>query len=380
MANNDLNRISFGNSCRPVAMLENAKQSNFIQRSRLHSSEDQKRRGFNYSGQTVYIDPDISAELQNKVVEVAREEGALLANQWLIGHNATHVVCEGSSVRKYLGHSNNLVTPLWVLKTTKELRSQRLVHLSADLARHVGMMLGGVPGGIDLKDGERVDGCRDEPESSLKEKQAIVILAKKGVRNRRVQAYQTPTKPLARNVLLDSINWSMSEPSTTASICMDSFSFDDSKTSEFVNANESTKEPEACFVNFLRPLSEREKSELVFGNHFITILFPVDRFLEMGPCSRTFFNDAGFTRSQLLDHIYTFYQENLSMSEIELAIHTDSRHADRLRSLYSSSEAAKCGFVELKRIELLGSRKSFEMLKRVPGDNNNNVYELLTRA
>nr|GEY21594.1 hypothetical protein [Tanacetum cinerariifolium] len=67
-------------------------------------------------------------------------------------------------------------------------------------------------------------------------------------------------------------------------------------------------------------------------------------------------------------------------TEIELAIHTDSRHADRLRAVYASKEAAEIGYVEIKRIEFLGSRKSFEMLNRVPGENNSNVYELLTRA
>lgn len=68
-------------------------------------------------------------------------------------------------------------------------------------------------------------------------------------------------------------------------------------------------------------------------------------------------------------------QENMSAQEIEVAIHTDSRHADRLRSAYSSKE-----MIEFKRIDFLGSRKSFEMLKRVTGDNNSNVYELLIRA
>ena len=70
-----------------------------------------------------------------------------------------------------------------------------------------------------------------------------------------------------------------------------------------------------------------------------------------------------------------FLQENMSAQEIEVAIHTDSRHADRLRSVYSSK-----GKVEFKRVDFLGSRKSFEMLKRVTGDNNSNVYELLIRA
>lgn len=70
----------------------------------------------------------------------------------------------------------------------------------------------------------------------------------------------------------------------------------------------------------------------------------------------------------------------MSRLEIELAIHTDSRHADRLRSLYASKEVSECGYMEVKRVEFLGSRKSLEMLKRVPGENNSNVYELLTRA
>lgn len=74
------------------------------------------------------------------------------------------------------------------------------------------------------------------------------------------------------------------------------------------------------------------------------------------------------------------WQENMLGHEIEAAIHTDSRHADRLRSVYSSKETEESGFVMFKRIDFLGSRTSFEMLKRVAGDNNSNVYELLLRA
>lgn len=51
-----------------------------------------------------------------------------------------------------------------------------------------------------------------------------------------------------------------------------------------------------------------EKAELILKNNFVTILFPVDRFSEMGPCSRTFFNEKGFTCLQVLDYIYAFYQ------------------------------------------------------------------------
>lgn len=70
----------------------------------------------------------------------------------------------------------------------------------------------------------------------------------------------------------------------------------------------------------------------------------------------------------------------MSRQEIEVAIHSDSRHADRLRSLYSSKETIARGHVMFKRVEFLGSRTSFEMLKRVSGENNSNVYELLLRA
>jgi hypothetical protein len=120
---------------------------------------------------------------------------------------------------------------------------------------------------------------------------------------------------------------------------------------------------------------------LILKNHFLTILFPVDRFSELGPYSRTFFSDSGFTCSKILDLIHSFYQEKMSVEEIEVAIHTDSKHADRLRSMYSSSSSdSSISRLEFKRVDFLGSRKSLEMLKRVSGDNNSNVYELLIRA
>ena len=84
--------------------------------------------------------------------------------------------------------------------------------------------------------------------------------------------------------------------------------------------------------------------------------------------------------SGTLMFMFAIWQENMSIHEIEAAIHTDSRHADRLRSVYSSRETAECGYVVFKRIDFLGSRKSFEVLKRVSGDNSSNVYELLVRA
>lgn len=42
----------------------------------------------------------------------------------------------------------NVSQPLWVLKTAKERKVQRLVHMSADLARQVGMKLENYQNGI----------------------------------------------------------------------------------------------------------------------------------------------------------------------------------------------------------------------------------------
>ncbi|KAL6965687.1 hypothetical protein U1Q18_036742 [Sarracenia purpurea var. burkii] len=341
-------------------------------------------------GLSLYIDLDISPELQRKVVEAAVEEGATFADRWFVGCSVSHVVCEGPSAPKYIGHTNNLVTPLWVLKTAKEKRMQRLFHMSADMARQVGIMLDHVQNGIF---GEKIDAdnCpQDTPSFRIhakhEERQKIVDLAKNGVRkrrSRRMQTCQTPIHPITPSSLLDSTCWSISEPTSTASIYTDSFSVEDVSehhTPAYFGTKGDGIESESSFMNFTRPLSESEKNALIFKNHFLTILFPVDRFAEIGPCSRTFFSDTGFTCLQVLDHIYAFYQENMSSREIELAIHTDSRHADRLRTVYSSKESTERGCLEVKRIDFLGSRKSFEMLKRVRGENNSNVYELMIRA
>ncbi|KAI4377506.1 hypothetical protein MLD38_015118 [Melastoma candidum] len=307
------------------------------------------------SGRAIYVDSDISSDVRIKVVQTAIKEGATLANKWFAGCSVTDVVSEGMAARRYLGHCNNLITPLWLLKTAKENEAQRLVHLSVDLARQLGTLLDKCQ--IDDSDEamkENGNIVRDLQSYSSKlsheERQRIVEFAKNGVRNRRgrkMQTCQTPMRPITPSTLLDSI---------------------------------CCKESEASFANLTCPLTESEKSELVFKQHFLTILFPVDRFSEMGPSSRTFFGQKGFTCLNVLDHIYKFYQENMSAAEIEVAIHTDSRHANRLRSLYASDESANHGFEEFKRVDFLGSRRSFEMLKRVVGDNNGNVYELLIRA
>ncbi|XP_006474524.1 uncharacterized protein LOC102624869 isoform X2 [Citrus sinensis] len=366
---------------------EHAKQFNATGK---HERDSNRSMNSTLSGCSMYVDSDVSEELRNKVFEAAANEGATLVNQWFVGCGASYVVCEEDSVQKYMGHSNNLVTPVWVLKTAKEKHVQRLVHISADLARQVGMMLENIQNGIareEINGGnvpEDAQSCKNK--ISQEKRQQTVNLAKNGVRSRRsrrMQTCQTPIRPLTPSSLLDSICWSISEPTSTASIYTDSFSGEDVNEhhpSVFFDAEADGKDSEASFANLTRMLTESEKSELIFKNHFLTILFPVDRFAEMGPSSRTYFSDNGFTCLQVLDYIYEFYQESMSAHEVESAIHTDSRHSDRLRAVYASKETAECGYVTFRRIEFLGSRKSFEMLKRVSGDNNSNVYELLLRA
>ncbi|XP_019435261.1 PREDICTED: uncharacterized protein LOC109343800 isoform X1 [Lupinus angustifolius] len=374
-----------------TAKIQETRHTNNVEEfQRFSGRESNRSSDLTLSGCSIYVDPVISCELRNKVVESASREGASLVEQWFVGCNVSHVVTEGTSIQRYLGYSSNLITPLWILKTAKEKSVQRLVHLSADLARQVGLMLednNDFSGKEVIKQKVCGDLHGGESEVSYEERQQIVNSAKIGVRNRRgrrmQQTCQTPIHPIMPNNLLDSICWSISEPTSSASIYTDSSSVEDpshNPTSTFFDAKEDGKDSEASFSNSTRPLTESEKSELIFKNHFLTVLFPIDRFAEMGPSSRTFFSNNGFTCLQVLDYIHAFYQENMSKEETEAAIHTDSRHADRLRSVYSSKETAESGKAIFKRIELLGSRISFEMLKRVSGDNNSNVYELLLRA
>lgn len=197
------------------------------------------------------------------------------------------------------------------------------------------------------------------------------------------QSCEVPIHPITPTTLLDSICWTISEPTSSASIYTDSSWSDDAneqQSTTYFDANGDVRDPDQPTDIFSRPLKESERSELIFKNHFLTILFPIDRFGELGPSSKMFYNNGGFTRIQVLDHIYNFYQENMSTDEVEMALHTDSRHADRLRSLYSSAESAEKGLVAFKRIDFLGSRRSFEALKRLNRENNSNVYELVIRA
>ena len=70
----------------------------------------------------------------------------------------------------------------------------------------------------------------------------------------------------------------------------------------------------------------------------------------------------------------------MTPEEVEVALYTDSRHADKLRGAYVSKEALTLGHVPMRRYEFLGSRKSFEGLKRIGSDNTGHIYELFLTA
>ncbi|MQL79982.1 hypothetical protein Taro_012411 [Colocasia esculenta] len=441
---------SSNKSCLPAH--EGSNRSSMIWQPHLQTSEKEtiRNRGSLLASKVIYIDSNISNELKKKVVDAAFREGATFMDQWFVGCQASHVVCEGSYIHKYIGHANNLVTPMWILKSVKENYVHRLVHLSSDLARHVAVALENVQmsvteqriyiaslGGVEVlcfqildehlcypiavgnacayvyltffrdihllaavllsqdasaQNAHQAAECtresliRQNNRRSLEERQKIVDMAKMGVRNRRshrLQSYQMTIRLITPVSLLDSICWSISEPASSACIYMDRHGKDDDDEScapVFLNTPAGKRDLDVSFNNFSRPLKESEKREIVFKNHFMTILFPIDRFGELGPSSRTFFSEGGFTCLQVLEHIYNFYQENLTAEEIDVAIHTDSKHADSLRSLYASKEVVNPGLMQFKRVDFLGSRRSFEVLKRVSGETNFNVYELMIRA
>ena len=70
----------------------------------------------------------------------------------------------------------------------------------------------------------------------------------------------------------------------------------------------------------------------------------------------------------------------MTAEEVDLAIHTDSEQADALRLMYVTKNASGWQYAGYKRLQFLGTRRSFEALKRVGGENYCSVYELVIRA
>ncbi|KAM0848917.1 hypothetical protein ACQ4PT_054066 [Festuca glaucescens] len=130
------------NSCLPPMVFQDKACSDTTQKHRLQAHREEPEHDvFVFTNHTIYIDPGLSGEMKKKISDAATKEGAKLLDHWFIGCHATYVVCEDISVKRYVGHSDNIVTPLWILKTVKEKNLQRLVHLSSDLARQVAVVL-----------------------------------------------------------------------------------------------------------------------------------------------------------------------------------------------------------------------------------------------
>lgn len=359
-----------------------------------------------FSGLCFYFDLESSNEFQAKIVETVAKEGGIFVDHWFIGSEATHVVCEGGSMLKFLGFNVNVVTPFWVMKSVKEKHLQRLVQLSADLARHVSVLLDATKNVYCVEDAHTYHKKNLPPhcgpvsewnfDSQIQQLKEKSIAAKASVRRRRgprMQPCRTLPRSITPSILLESVCWSITEPpniahfytgsSTNSRLGVDNEILDRSGfLSDIPEAAEAFTAVRGTCDDTIhtRPMSESEKQELAFKGPFLTLLFPIDRFGEMGPLSRCYFNENGFCRQSIVEHIWAFYQEYMTSGEIEVALYTDSKHADKLRTTYVSKEAVSSGHVSMKRFEFLGSRKSFEGLRRAGRENTSHVYELLLTA
>ncbi|KAE8667063.1 3beta-hydroxysteroid-dehydrogenase/decarboxylase isoform 1 [Hibiscus syriacus] len=182
-------------SCLPAGFHE-AKKTDMIEKSHvgIYRRDPSKSINSMLYGHTMYIDSDISVELQNKVLEAASKEGATVVDRWFVGCGASHVVCEGNSVHRYIGSSDNIITPLWVLKTAKDRTLHRLVHMSTDLAMQIGTVLENAHNANVGEENNVANSTHSTPSvrrnASHQERQQIVHLAKTGVRNRRSHCMQ----------------------------------------------------------------------------------------------------------------------------------------------------------------------------------------------
>jgi hypothetical protein len=340
------------------------------------------------SGARFYVDPALPEDLQAKVQEAVESWGATCVEIFSKNNNTTHVVCGPNSLSKYIGLNLHLVSPMWVL-SARDGFPLRCVQYSADLARNVADLLSVKDSNTLLKSSTKSYGRPANARTAdahLRDRQEKASAAKAGVRRRRgprMQPCRTLPRPTTPITLLESICWAVTDTPAAAEMYTDrsgkvtlengdtgnGYEDDHSQYRE-LGKRDSSKE------FYTRVLSESEKRTIVFRGAFLTILFPIDRFSELGPSSRTFFSEGGFSREQIIELIHSFYQELLSPEEINAAIHTDSKHADRLRATYTSEEVDELGYVPMLRAEFLGSRRHFEGLKRIGQEPTSSIYEL----
>ncbi|XP_073389217.1 uncharacterized protein [Physcomitrium patens] len=378
--------ISFGNAVNSSG--GSLKNSSSMSRT-PHSSLATDKSSHALAGARFYIDSDLPLDLQLKAQDAAESWGATCVENC---SKATHVVCECETISKYIGLNLHLVSPMWVM-SARDGFPLRCVQYSADLARDVADLLlewrkeGNSTKSLFEKD-TVVHNSR-VAEATLQEREKKAYEAKAGVRRRRgprMQPCRTLPRPNTPTSLLDSICWVVTEPPATAQVYTNNSGkevpekgkgLENSLGFKLHNDRYHNPMDEALGTEvYTKPLTRSESREIVFRCAFLTILFPIDRFSELGPSSRTFFSESGFTKEQILDLVYAFYQEPLSPSEVEAALHTDSKHADRLRGLYASKETDELGYVPMMRYQFIGSRLQFEGLKRSNQDPTSHVYDL----
>ncbi|KAK8660027.1 hypothetical protein V6N13_050963 [Hibiscus sabdariffa] len=198
----ELNRLvkspASESSCLPSGFHE-AKKLDMIEKPNIQFSERVPNKSMDsmLSGHTVYIESDISDELWNKVLETASKEGAIMVDRWFVGCGASLVACEVSSILRYIGHSNNIVT----IGTLLENSQNQIVR----------------------------------------------------------EICQTAIHAISRSILLHSICWSIFELTSSASIYTHSFSSEDASDHQsiFFDANGHVKDSGASFTNLTRSLVER---------------------------------------------------------------------------------------------------------------------------
>ncbi|KAG0619753.1 hypothetical protein M758_4G162500 [Ceratodon purpureus] len=376
----------------PISLLKNSggTQANRNLLSGVYRSKPQAsptiENSSSLAGARFYIDPDLRRDLKLKAKESAESWGATCVINW---SKATHVVCESESISKYIGLNLHLVSPMWVMSARDGL-PLRCVQYSADLARDVGDLL------LDWKTQEHNiaynllkaqgvfhNGRATEKFPTLQEREIKASAAKAGVRRRRgpqMQSWRTRPRLQTLESLLESIYWIVTDTPTSAQVYTQSSGkriINEHGKAVSRNIHHSCRyhdsRNEAFEDNiYTKPLSRSEKREVVFPGSFLTILFPIDRFSELGPSSRTFFSDAGFTRWQIIQLVYTFYQEPLDETEVDAALHTDSKHGDRLRASFQNSQP-----VAMPRHQLLGTRVQFHVLQRTHNaDPCSHIYDL----
>eukprot|EP00897_Mesotaenium_endlicherianum_P010537 jgi/Mesen1/9511/ME000637S08959 len=126
----------------------------------------------------------------------------------------------------------------------------------------------------------------------------------------------------------------------------------------------------------VRPITDEELARAVLKHPFVTILFPRDRLGEAGSVARTFYSPAGYTLLQLLEHIHSHYQDELTPEEVGIALYTDSKQADKCRAAYVADSLCD----GMRRCDLIGSRRHLEALQRVGRGGAGHTYELLLEA